>query len=210
MTSGELRRTGRAGSTPKGGTTRAVILEAAARVFDRRGYHATSLRDIAVAADVDLALLSYYFGSKRGLFFAAIAPAMEAVAKVPEIVERSGPNAGADLADLLVSLLENGGTPLGLTALLRTVLTPSSLADPVRDEVVAAWRYYITRVLDSSPNPQQAALMVAEIIGIVGGRYISRHEPVTSLPITLIRDRIAVRIQSIIEGVPAAEVMHNA
>jgi AcrR family transcriptional regulator len=40
--------------------------------FSRRGYANTSLRSIAEAAGVDPALIAHFFGSKRGLFEAAI------------------------------------------------------------------------------------------------------------------------------------------
>ena len=44
------------------------ILRAAQARFAEHGYARTSLRSIARDADVDHALVSYYFGSKEGLF----------------------------------------------------------------------------------------------------------------------------------------------
>lgn len=52
--------------------TRAAILEAAKALFSRVGYDLTSLRDIAVAAGADAALVKRYFGSKEGLFREAL------------------------------------------------------------------------------------------------------------------------------------------
>jgi AcrR family transcriptional regulator len=46
------------------------ILDAAERLFAQRGFHGVSLRDIAQAARVDVALSSYHFGGKRELFTA--------------------------------------------------------------------------------------------------------------------------------------------
>jgi AcrR family transcriptional regulator len=43
------------------------ILEAAERLFSARGFKGTSVRDIAQEAGVNLAMISYYFGSKEGL-----------------------------------------------------------------------------------------------------------------------------------------------
>jgi AcrR family transcriptional regulator len=43
------------------------ILDAAERLFARRGYYGVSVRDITAAAKVDVALVSYHFGSKKAL-----------------------------------------------------------------------------------------------------------------------------------------------
>lgn len=51
-----------------GRATRARILKAAKSMFAAGGFEATSLRQIAGAADVDLATLKYHFGSKADLF----------------------------------------------------------------------------------------------------------------------------------------------
>jgi AcrR family transcriptional regulator len=47
------------------------ILDAAERTFAELGYAGTTLRVVADAANVTQALISYYFGSKHGLFEAA-------------------------------------------------------------------------------------------------------------------------------------------
>jgi AcrR family transcriptional regulator len=49
-------------------TTREKMKEAAARLFYTQGYHGTSVRHIAEQANVNIALVSYYFGGKKGLF----------------------------------------------------------------------------------------------------------------------------------------------
>lgn len=49
-------------------TTEAKIKEAARVVFHKKGYAATRTRDIAEEAQINLALLNYYFRSKEKLF----------------------------------------------------------------------------------------------------------------------------------------------
>jgi AcrR family transcriptional regulator len=58
------RRPGRSGS-------REAILVAARAAFARDAYAGATLRAIAADADVDVALIRHYFGSKAGLFVAA-------------------------------------------------------------------------------------------------------------------------------------------
>lgn len=48
-------------------------MDAAEKLFARRGFHGTSLRDITGAAGVDLALVNYHFGGKKQLLAAVVA-----------------------------------------------------------------------------------------------------------------------------------------
>lgn len=51
--------------------TKEVILDAAERLFAERGFDGVSVRDITALAGVNVAAVSYYFGSKSGLAVAA-------------------------------------------------------------------------------------------------------------------------------------------
>jgi AcrR family transcriptional regulator len=52
--------------------TRQRILDAALELFSHGGYDKVSVRDIALAAQVNVASISYYFGGKPGLYRAAL------------------------------------------------------------------------------------------------------------------------------------------
>lgn len=47
--------------------TRQAVLDAASRLFHMYGYNGTSVRAIATEAGINVALISYYFGGKKGL-----------------------------------------------------------------------------------------------------------------------------------------------
>lgn len=49
------------------------IMEAAEKLFAAKGFNGTSVRDISEMAGVNLAMISYYFGSKEKLFEAMFA-----------------------------------------------------------------------------------------------------------------------------------------
>lgn len=49
------------------------ILRTATALFAEKGYDSVSLRDITAAAGVNISMISYYFGSKKGLYDAALA-----------------------------------------------------------------------------------------------------------------------------------------
>src|SRR5579862_1082943 len=62
----------RPGTHPKGEDTARRILEAAIEVFAEEGYDGASTRTLAKRAGVNLPAIQYYFGSKEGLYRAAI------------------------------------------------------------------------------------------------------------------------------------------
>jgi AcrR family transcriptional regulator len=53
-------------------TTKDKLMDAAEKLFAKRGFHGASLRDITTAAGVDLALVNYHFGSKNELLGAVL------------------------------------------------------------------------------------------------------------------------------------------
>ncbi|SDJ66060.1 forespore capture DNA-binding protein RefZ [Salimicrobium halophilum] len=60
------------------------VLQAAGRLFFQKGYHATSVRDIAKEAGVNISLISYYFQGKQGLFETIVIDHLEANLKLLE------------------------------------------------------------------------------------------------------------------------------
>lgn len=81
------------------------MLQVAARVFASRGYHATSMDEIAQVADISKPLLYRYYGSKDGLYVALIERAghqlmdgMERIGREPEPARRLEHGVGALLA----------------------------------------------------------------------------------------------------------------
>ena len=62
------RKTGKGAPTDTGASARERILAEAERVFGARGFEGASMRELAEAAGVPLALVSYHFGSKEGVY----------------------------------------------------------------------------------------------------------------------------------------------
>jgi AcrR family transcriptional regulator len=80
--------TGERASRSDGAESRGRILYTALRLFAERGFAKTSTREIAKAADVNIAAISYYFGDKAGLYSATFNEPMGGTAG--ELVERFG------------------------------------------------------------------------------------------------------------------------
>jgi len=118
---------GRRGNTPapagKGKTTRKgpgrpegasnlrdVILDAAEELFSGLGYAGTTMREVSQHANVTQALISYYFGSKYGLF--------------EEVFLRRGSAISTERLKNLEALQAQGQTP-GVKAIVEAFLLPT-------------------------------------------------------------------------------------
>lgn len=60
------------------------IINVAEKLFAEKGFHGTSVRDISLEADVNVAMISYYFGSKDKLLEAIMKQKMQASKDVVE------------------------------------------------------------------------------------------------------------------------------
>jgi AcrR family transcriptional regulator len=79
--------------------TRARILEAAQRAFSQTGYSHTGIREIARAAGTSSTLVLRYFGSKAGLFEAALVAAMPVASVLSQPRETLGRTLAEGLLD---------------------------------------------------------------------------------------------------------------
>lgn len=105
-----LKRTLRRPGRPTGDRdTRETILDIAEIEFAARGFTGTSLREIAEKAEVNQALINYYFGSKQKLF--------------QEVFKRRGLHISHRRMELL-DRLESAPKPPSLRSLVQAFLTP--------------------------------------------------------------------------------------
>ncbi len=109
------RRTQEAGESERP-NTRELILDAAEQLFAAQGYGSTSIRQIAEAAEVNLGMFHYYWGSKQALCQAVLerrlGPIMaERVARLSAAVETQAPIEELLLAAMEPSLRVPGSSP---------------------------------------------------------------------------------------------------
>jgi AcrR family transcriptional regulator len=162
-----------------------LLLDAARHRFARDGYAATTLRDIADDAGVNVALISRYFESKEGLFAASLRAAAE------EFRRTSGDVRLDQVADAIAGRV--AGTDPAAAALDPIVmLLLRSSGDERADEIrlgvlrgyaeslaaAAGWR---PEDRDSDPLLLRAHLVLAASTGIMLLRA-SGLEPLASVP----------------------------
>ncbi|MDR7093986.1 TetR/AcrR family transcriptional regulator [Hydrogenophaga laconesensis] len=96
--------------------TRELILDAAEQLFAAQGYGGTSIRQIAEAAEVNLGMFQYYWGSKQALCQAVLerrlGPIMEErVARLSSAMQTQAPIEELLLAAMEPSLRVTGSSP---------------------------------------------------------------------------------------------------
>jgi len=87
----KARRPGRP-SSAHGEDVRRVLIETAQRLFSEKGLGEVGLREIAKAAGVTPAMVSYYFGDKAGLYEAVFVETLETLlGRIQAVAADSGP-----------------------------------------------------------------------------------------------------------------------
>jgi AcrR family transcriptional regulator len=85
------------GDRPDGSTTTRLV-QAASELFAERGFHRTTMRDIAARAQVNLAAAHYHFGSKKALYLEVLRAQFAELRA--SLVRRGAAPASAELARL--------------------------------------------------------------------------------------------------------------
>ncbi|MEV5434839.1 TetR family transcriptional regulator [Streptomyces sp. NPDC052682] len=156
--------------------TRAAILDAARERFAADGYERATIRAIARDARIDPSMVMRYFGSKEGLFAAAVAVDL----KLPDLRAVPRSEAGHVLVTHFLTLWEENEV---LTALLRVGATSQAGAERMQgiftDQVLPAARQLCP---DPEQVPTRAALTAAQLLGLALARYVLRFPPAVALP----------------------------
>lgn len=99
--------------------TAAAIVEAARAVFHEKGFDAAGIREIAERAEVNIALINRYFGSKEGLFDTAVLSALSLDGDAWDRID--------DIADGVATMLVDKPLDVAfdpVVALLRSLASP--------------------------------------------------------------------------------------
>ena len=143
----------------KGERTRAAIVDAALKLFQKHGYDGTTMRDIAGAADVSLGNAYYYFESKEHLIQAFYGRMhAEHVAACATVLAREK-KLGGRLAGVLHAKLDTAEPYHRISGVLfKTAADPKSplnpfspASEPVRREATELMRRVVEESSDKLP-----------------------------------------------------------
>ncbi|MDP4503326.1 MULTISPECIES: TetR/AcrR family transcriptional regulator [unclassified Nonomuraea] len=171
--------------TERSAATRTSILEAARKLLIERGYEAMTIRAVAAQVGVDPSMVMRYYGSKAGLFSAAVDVDLR-LAQVPEPpVDRLG--------ELLVrhflARWEGGLSDDVLILLLRSASTNPMAAERMREVFQTQIVAFVARVTGADDAARRAGLVSTQLLGLALTRYVLQLPPMAAAdPESLVRD----------------------
>lgn len=112
--------------------TRQGIIEAAARIFSEKGYHATSMQDIAEAVNLQKASLYHHFSSKQEILAAILEQALDLINNQLEAVTCQSLSPDEKLRQAMVTYLQTIAENKNLSAVL--LLELRALDPGLKDE----------------------------------------------------------------------------
>jgi AcrR family transcriptional regulator len=190
---------GRPGRRPGPSSTRPEILAAARTLFASRGYHATTVRDIAAEAGVNAALVHHYFGSKDQVFVAAMNLPLNPADLISRLRD-GGPRAqlGERVVRLFARTWRDPATGQPLQALLRAAASTEQGATMMRQFVEDVMLPRVSAELGVSRL--RAAGAFSQLIGFALAATILQTEPLASASEDELVALLAPSVQRYLDG----------
>ena len=162
---------------PRSEGTRRAILGAARATFAARGYERTTIRAVAAQAGVDASMVMRYFGSKAGLFTAAVTMDLD----IPDLRLVPASDRGELLVRLFINRWEEPPSGDEMIAMLRAGVTSETVAEQLQSVHSQLLTEPIAALGDEHAT-ERGTLIVAQLLGLGLCRYILRFEPLASMP----------------------------
>jgi AcrR family transcriptional regulator len=156
------------------------ILSAAGREFAERGYEAATVRDICLAAGVNLAAVNYYFGDKQRLYIESVKHAHEQRAgQVPLPEWKAGTPPQRKLRDFVGNLLERmlgfGEPPWQVRLMMREVLHPTDACRELVEDYVRPRFTLLVSILDELVDGRLSQTELRRVaLSIIGQCFVYR------------------------------------
>lgn len=159
---------------PKTGTGdgRERILSAAGGLFIGGGYHGTTLRAIAERAGCDAALISYHFGSKKGLFAQAMALEMAPAEELERAFPGDPDTLGVRLLILVTAAWEHREVSDSLTHLVRMAISDDEVRRPLLEYLDREIMSRLVEYFGGRDARTRATAVLTLVIGVIFGRYV--------------------------------------
>ncbi|WP_049576598.1 TetR family transcriptional regulator [Streptomyces sp. SBT349] len=177
------------------------ILESARTAFAASGYDKASIRAIARGAEVNPALVHHYFGTKEGVFAAAVAAAAApATQGLPQDAQFAADEFGERFTRLFFGIWENPVTRSPLLAIVRSAMNNETAARIFRGFVTQQLLSRIAGGLDAPDAELRAELAASQLVGTVLLRYVLKAEPLAGAPAEELIRRLAPVVQHHLTG----------
>ncbi len=189
------RRPAPAGAPP---ATQAALLKAARRAFLADGYNGATVRAIAAEAGVDAALIAYFFGSKRGLFSAAMALEVDPATTLRGLLPGPADELGGRILRRLLEVWDDPASGSPLRVLIAAAATETRAAVMLREylqaELLDPLAAHLTGLgaRDGEVRSRRAGVV---LLGLIQARYVLGLEPLASADPGHVEDLLAGLLQ---------------
>jgi len=171
--------------TERSAATRSSILAAARKLLIERGYEAMTIRAVASMVGVDPSMVMHYYGSKAGLFRAAV----DVDLKLAAVADPPAERLGELLVRHFLARWEGDLSDDVLILLLRSASTNPMAAERMREVFETQIAAFIGRVTGAADAAYRAGLVSTQLLGLALTRYILRLPPMAEAEVDdLVRD----------------------
>lgn len=178
--------------------TRAAILEAARARFAAEGFRKATIRAIAADAAIDPSMVMRYFGSKDGLFAAAVDVRLD----LPDLAAAEPNTLGELLIRRFLAIWEDQPDNKVLVILLRSSITDEGVSERFRQIFAEQVLPAVLRFGDPADAQRRGGLIVTQLLGLALCRYVLELPPVVGLARDQIIADIAPTLQRYLTSSP--------
>jgi len=168
---------GRTGRRPGNSDAKARIAQEARRLFAAHGHDAVSLRQIATAAEVDVALITHYYGGKARLFTALTVLPFDPRQVLSELSAPGLDGLGERTVRFMLTTLRSGEQSQSLLSLLRTAGTHSEIGEVMREQYIRELLEPLARDIQADQPELRAALCASQLLGLSFAEQILSLSP---------------------------------
>ncbi len=188
------------GRRPGDSGTREAILAAASEAFGTQGYGATSVRAVARAAGVDPALVLHFFGSKDGLFTAALDLPVDPATVVHALLAEGVDGLGERILRTFLDVWDGTPGQGPMLAMLRSAVSHEDSAAMLRRLLSGVIFGPLATGAGADRPDLRAGLLASQLVGLAMTRYVLRVEPVASASADVLAPLLGPTLQRYLTG----------
>jgi AcrR family transcriptional regulator len=190
--------------TQRSEKSRTAILAAARDLLASKGYEATTIRAVAAAAGIDPSMVMRYYGSKEGLFAAAV----DVDLQLPRPSDLPRDRIGELLAAHLIARWEGALSDEFIRLILRSAGTNKAAAEQFQVIFESQLLTFVRGLTGDAPDARRrAAMLSSQVLGLSYCRYVIELPAVVEIDAATLARTLAPVLQHYLTGDLDAEVV---
>jgi AcrR family transcriptional regulator len=185
----------RSGPAPGHTESRRTILDCARVAFGANGYAGTSLRGVAREAQVDPSLIVHFFGSKAGLFGAAVESTFESIQLAAQVIDVAPAEIGRFVSGAFLANWDQDERRFPIVSLISAALADDGAAQILREFMTTQVTLPVMTHLGTDQPELRAALLSSQLLGLGLARYALAFDALAEAPTEQLMAWLAETVQ---------------